>query len=242
MLTLMLMRHAQSLGNLQGQMEGQRSSSLSPAGHWQARRLSQSLIQSDRLPTHLYSSPLRRATQTADSILDALRSAQHRLTIQPAEALQEVHQGIFQGLTWDQAQARYPQLCARLLSTLDWQPVPEAESLLAARMRAQQWLSHTLSSHHPGDVIWAVSHEGILQQLISVVMGCDRTWKISIPHTALFEFQLAAMPAKEPASLAASDWPQSLSHNRFNPEYWRICRFNDTSHCTSLPIESAQLK
>jgi hypothetical protein len=53
------------------------------------------------------------------------------------------------------------------------------------------------------------------------MMGCDRTWKISIAHTSIFEFWLCQ--SQSPA----------LDGNRFNPEFWRLRRFNDGSHLTT---------
>jgi broad specificity phosphatase PhoE len=221
-LRLLLIRHAQSLGNLQGQMEGQSSTALSAKGHRQAQQLCDALMQSAR-PTHLYSSPLLRAIQTTEYLNAALKqtSSQHAYRYVTAQmtSLQEMHQGIFQGLTWPQAQATYPDLCAQLLSSLAWQPVPQAESLADARTRAELWMQHLLSVHQPGDVVWAISHEGFLQQLISVVLGCDRTWKMSIAPTAIFEFWLASTQA-------------GFTTERFNPEHWILRRFNDYSHLT----------
>ncbi|WP_121968723.1 histidine phosphatase family protein [Leptolyngbya sp. BC1307] len=216
-LKLLLVRHAQSLGNCQGQLEGQSSTALSAEGHRQAQCLTQALMTASR-PTYLYSSPLLRAMQTAHYLTEALQPQDDFFKLQPDADLQEMHQGIFQGLTWTEAEAHYPGVCAQLMATLAWQPVPQAESITAARSRSQRWLDRVLSNHQPGDVIWTVSHEGLMQQLISVVMGCDRTWKIPIAHTAIFEFWLAD-----------TQW-QRLTHDRYNPEYWRLHRFNDCTH------------
>ena len=220
-LKLLLIRHAQSLGNLQRQMEGQSSTELSAEGHRQAQRLSHSLVQS-ALPTHIYSSPLLRASQTTDYLTSELQRLGHLFHIHQTDDLQEIHQGVFQGLTWRQAQLQYPEICAQLLSSLAWQPVPQAESLMAARDRAKAWVEHILSQHHTDDIIWAVSHEGFLQQLISVVMGCDRTWKIPVAHTAIYEFWLASALHQNPI--------ESQDNDRFNPERWIFRRFNDYSH------------
>jgi broad specificity phosphatase PhoE len=228
-LKLLLIRHAQSLGNLQGRMEGQSSTELSALGISQAQQLSARLMQSSELPSHLYSSPLLRASQTTQYLTDALKQMRHPYEIRQTIALQEMHQGIFQGLTWAQAQATYPDLCAQLVSSLAWQPVPQAESPPAARSRAQQWMQCLLKQHQCGDVIWAVSHEGFLQQLISVVLGCDRTWKISIAPTAIFEFWLASThPLGLGSMLGVSS--NRFDPDRFNPEHWILRRFNDCSH------------
>ena len=222
-LKILLIRHAQSLGNAQGQMEGQRSTALSELGHTQAQQL-KAYLMTQELPTHLYVSSLLRAQQTIQPLITSLQQRKHPFRIQQTNALRELHQGIFQGLTWTEAQLKHPGICAKLLSSMAWQPVPEAESLVDARARARLWLKHVLDKHSPGDVIWAVSHEGFLQQLISVVMGCDRTWRIPIPHTALFEFWLASTQYQ-------NQW-QSLQGDRFNPEFWLLKRFNDCAHLT----------
>lgn len=251
-LKLLLIRHAQSLGNCEGIMEGQSSTELSELGHQQAHQLSTHLLQDHRRdylrdhlgaiapptpegkaiekitapvsPLHLYSSPLQRAAQTTQHLASGLQQKQQPFQLYSTQALKEMHQGILQGLTWAQAQEMHPHICTQLLSTTQWQPVPEAESLITARGRAQSWVKHILTKHQPGDTLWAVSHEGFLQHLISVVMGCDRTWKISIAHTAIFEFWLAdTSPARHP--IAPTD--------RFNPEYWIVRRFNDCSHLHS---------
>lgn len=204
-------------------MEGQSSTELSVLGQNQAQRLSHALVSTNlpiQLPTHLYTSPLLRATQTAQAITNALQQTNHTFRSQHVESLKEIDQGIFQGMTWPQAQVAYPEICKKLLSSLAWQPVPGAESPTAARERANDWVSNVLRVHQPGDTIWVVSHEGILQHIIAALLGCDRTWRTAIPHTAIFEFWLAQ-----------SKW-KHLSHNRFNPEYWQIQRFNDTSHLT----------
>lgn len=224
-------------------MEGQQSTPLSHLGQQQALRLSQSLIDpsllapgpspltnplqnpppnplrtTKALPTHLYSSPLLRATQTATALQQTLQTHNHPLSIQHTEDLQEMHPGIFQGLTWAEAIAHYPDLCDRLMTSLEWQPVPQAESLVEARTRAQSWVNQMLSKHAPGDTIWAVSHAGLMLHIIAVIMGCDRTWKVTLPHTTIFEFWLQS-----------THW-QTLGQDRFNPEYWILRRFNDTAH------------
>ena len=231
-LKLLLIRHAQSLGNLQGQMEGQSSTELSAEGHRQAQQLSGRLAQSE-LPTHIYTSPLLRASQTTHHLTSELQRLGHPFHSEQISALQEMHQGVFQGLTWAQAQLQYPEVCAQLLSSLTWQPVPQAESLVAARDRARSWVKHILSQHHTGDIVWAISHGGFLQQLISVVMGCDRTWKIPIAHTAIFEFWLVSTPYQNAGHQnAGQSQEETQGNDLFNPEHWVLRHFNDYSHLT----------
>lgn len=210
-LKLVLIRHAESLGNRAGRMEGQMSTGLSGQGKRQAQQL-RAYLGTQPSPSHIYSSPLKRAMETAHG-LETLGDCQ--LQLDPA--LQELHQGIFQGLTWQQACQQYPDLCHQLTTSLDYCPVPQAETLDQAHRRAMAWYRQLWQMHHPGDLLWIISHSGFMLQLLRVILGCDRTWQIPIGHTAIFEvWLLQPFPSK------------SASHT--NPELWKIMKFNQTMH------------
>ncbi|MEM9906074.1 MAG: histidine phosphatase family protein [Cyanobacteria bacterium P01_D01_bin.44] len=211
-LKLLLIRHAQSLGNAEARMEGQSSTPLTPLGQHQAQQLTRYLQNHAEPPSHCYSSPLLRAVQTAKTLIEPYPG----LAISPLDSLQELHQGIFQGLTWAEATARHRDLCRQLTGTLTYRPVPQAEPLAAAWQRAHRCV-HNLRNHQAGDVVWAISHGGFMQHLIAAILGCDRTWKLPIGHTAIFEFWLA---------LNHENGTESL----FNPECWQIKQFNNTDH------------
>lgn len=242
-LKLLFIRHAQSVGNQQQRMEGWTDLGLSQAGKLQAEKLARRLRREFGRPCHIYCSPLGRAAQTLEILLGEygvgpltpslthsgvdsapiLRvgrqsSAPSLLAISFAAELQEFQNGVFCGLTWAEAKVNYPDLCKTLESSLDWMPIPEAESLQAGRDRAGRFMQHILTHHKNGDCLWIISHRWILEHLIAVLLGSDRTWKIQIPNTALFEFWLDH-----------SRWRQS-GQNCFNNELWRIQRFQDCDH------------
>ena len=220
-------------------MEGQSSTALTPRGQQQAKQLALALVPAPPncppvdWPTHLYSSSLLRAQQTTQYLAEALQQPRHPFQYIEDCRLREIHQGVFQGLTWTEARAQFPELCAQLMSSLEWQPVPGAESPSEARARSRDWLQHILRNHRPGDNIWAVSHAGIMLHLIAEIMGCDqRTWKIDIAHTATFEFWLSR-PA---ASNVYSNTSKATQAERFNPERWILSRFNQV--ISNLPNPS----
>ncbi len=221
-LQLLFIRHAQSLGNQTQQMEGQADSALSPLGQTQAQQLGAYLLAHTEPATHIYTSPLQRAHQTATILRSHL--VQPAVTgngaVLPisASALQEGHQGILQGLTWVEATSRYPELAQRLLNSLDWLPIPGAESPAQVRRRAQDFLDYLLEHHQNGDRLWIVSHSWLLQHLVACVLGCDRSWQINIPNTSLFEFWIDC-----------DRWDRT-DQTRYNTELWQIHRFNDCLH------------
>jgi 2,3-bisphosphoglycerate-dependent phosphoglycerate mutase len=212
-LKLIIIRHGQSTGNVDRRMQGQGDYPLTDLGRTQAQKLAQHLQA--QAPTAIYSSPLQRTIDTAEILRQALPTPP---AIQPTPELAEYQNGVFQGLTWAEAQAQYPQLCDQLEASLDWIPVPGAETLRQARDRVERLADYLLLKHRNGDRVWLVSHGWIMQQFIAALLGSARSWRISIKNTAYFEFWIDQ-----------SRWYRQ-DENRLNTELWQIIRFNDTHH------------
>jgi 2,3-bisphosphoglycerate-dependent phosphoglycerate mutase len=217
---LLMIRHAESLGNREYRIQGRVDYALSAQGLEQAHVLGQALIDRWK-PTHIYSSTLVRAVRTAEILRDYWATREPTATITLCPSLQEIKNGILEGLTWAEVQAQHPELSSALMASLDWIPIPGAESLKAARDRAQQFVQTILAQHRNEDRLWVVTHGGFLQYLVAAILGSDRTWGLSIPPTALFEFELDL-----------ERW-NTVDQNRYNALLWRIRRFNDASHLKS---------
>lgn len=244
LLKLLFIRHAQSIGNQQKRMQGHIEFELSLQGKHQAEKLAQRLLAEAWRPSHVYSSPLKRAVQTTeillsrflaeplpaivsdlvdgeiDSPLDVLANQddEKKIVVEYADELKEHQNGIFAGLTWAEAKERYPDLCHQLESSSDWIQVPGAESLQDARDRSRRFIHTLLEQHTEGEQIWIITHSWIMQHLISELMGCDRSWRMHARNTALFEFWIDR-----------SRW-QRTDQNRFNTDLWQVRRFNDHQH------------
>ncbi|WP_347277520.1 histidine phosphatase family protein [Pseudanabaena sp. FACHB-2040] len=234
-LQILLIRHAESEGNPEGRMVGWQPTPLTAVGRQQAAALGQRLLDLSWQPTHIYCSPLLRSKETLRGMVAkfgwalpdaaALLSSDEDTPLQPlpiplvwAEELKEYQNGVFQGLTWAEAQQNYPDLCQQLEASRDWLPIPGAETLEQGRARAVQFVEHLLNQHQNGDRIWIISHHWLLQQVLSGLLGCDRTWGFAISYTALFELWLDRQR-----------W-QADDHNLWNSELWQVKRFNDCQH------------
>ncbi|MBD0335798.1 MAG: histidine phosphatase family protein, partial [Cyanobacteria bacterium Co-bin13] len=153
LLKLLLIRHAESEGNREGRMAGWQPTPLTAVGRQQAASLGQHLVDKSWQPTHIYCSPLLRSVETLQGVVaefgwalpesSALLRADKGALLTPlpvslswAEDLKEYQNGVFQGLTWAEAQQRYPDLCQQLESSQDWLPIPGAETLEQGRARA----------------------------------------------------------------------------------------------------------
>jgi broad specificity phosphatase PhoE len=121
MADLLLIRHAEPA--LRGVFLGRTDPPLSARGREQAAALD--------VPEHfrVYCSPLRRAVETAEFL-------QRPVTVLPG--LAEIDYGPWDGLSWAQIEASYPEHAARKLE--DWLgycvPGAEAWSVFAARVLA----------------------------------------------------------------------------------------------------------
>lgn len=255
MLKLILIRHATSLGNQEFRMMGQLDDELSAVGIAESQQLARLLVGMGDRPSVVYCSPQRRATQTAQILLTPwlndrsqgsnpaseqsekssfnfdVEQAPCAIPIRLCDDLKELNGGIFEGLTWAQAQTQHPELCQQLEQTMDWIPVPGGESPQAGFHRARRFLHHLIHEHtaevkSSDAVIWIVSHSGILQHLIAALLGCDRTWGLTIPNTARFEFWLDGDRWHSVHQLGQHRRNQNL----YNTALWQIRRFNDISH------------
>jgi 2,3-bisphosphoglycerate-dependent phosphoglycerate mutase len=241
-LKLLFIRHAQSVGNVQKRLQGRGEFELTKDGRLQAEKLAHRLANDQWRPTHVYSSPLKRTAQTAEILLSKFVSEpipasirdlavgdedetleppapSNTIPLEYRDELLEIQNGVFEGLTWAEAKAAYPELCHRLESSPDWIPVPGAETLDEIRDRAHRFTQSLLQRHRDGDQVWIVTHSGVLQHLIATLMGSDRSWRLPIHNTALFEFWVNQ-----------KRWQRSDPNARHNTDLWQVRRFNDYRH------------
>lgn len=100
MTTLIVVRHGQSMGNLERRFVGHGDAPLTPLGHRQAELTADFL---SRYPIErIYSSDLPRAIQTAQPTADRLH-----LSIFPDRQLREIYAGAWEGLPYDTLDERY---------------------------------------------------------------------------------------------------------------------------------------
>jgi len=102
---LLLVRHGQSLGNIEGRIQGA-DDPLTEFGRLQAKTVAARLAQRNDI-THLYTSPLDRAMETATIIGEAVGR-----TPVPIPGLAEINAGRAAGLLWSDWRDANPELAA----------------------------------------------------------------------------------------------------------------------------------
>ncbi len=151
---LIIIRHGETLWNVEGKKQGQLDSPLTALGIKQAKALAQRLTEESF--TALYASDLGRAYKTAEYI-----AARTNHKISPERELRERNFGIFQGLTNKQIKNKYSaEYHSHLTDTVNY-VIPEGESLRQFYERNTACLEN-LTARHAGEIIAVVTHGGII--------------------------------------------------------------------------------
>ncbi|MCL2656596.1 MAG: histidine phosphatase family protein [Betaproteobacteria bacterium] len=169
-----LIRHGETDWNVARRMQGHTDIPLNSTGRAQACRLAASLA--DEHFAAIYTSDLLRARQTAEAV--AHRFALH---VQPEPGLRERNYGGFQGLTYDEAKAKYPDVYARFEQRITTDAFPGGgESLEMFFERVRQTLT-AIAERHPDADILVVCHGGVLDMVHRIAAALPLTRKRDFP-------------------------------------------------------------
>jgi alpha-ribazole phosphatase/probable phosphoglycerate mutase len=152
---LYLIRHGETVGSEARRYKGTLDVPLSEEGARQAARLADYLGERAKGAAALYTSPLSRSARTAEPIARALG-----LEPQAVPALRERHFGLWEGMSFDEIGAAYPD------AFRDWANDPlrhrpvGGESTLEVRDRAVGAIEEILKRHEGGTVV-VVAHGGV---------------------------------------------------------------------------------
>jgi alpha-ribazole phosphatase len=206
-----LIRHGESVWNGERRIQGSQDPDLSPRG----RRQADLLVA--RLRTHLskrvtavYTSPLRRAAETAERIGGALN-----LPTVSEPDFREMCLGRWEGMTVSQIQAAFPGTYERWLQDPLAFPAPGGERLEAFARRVVGAFER-MQAALPGADLIVVSHGGVIKALLCHVLGLDMRslFRIKQDNTA-------------------------MNHVEVNAEVRRVLLVNDTCHLSEAGTDLA---
>lgn len=161
---LTLIRHGETVANVDERWQGHTDGELSAHGHSQAQALADWYGGLDAL----YSSPLQRARHTAQAL-----AGRHGLAVDEHAGLIEMNMGAWEDLTTDQIRNGFPELWQRIFERNEDLPrggSGEAFAEVAARM--QSALAE-LARRHVGARVGLVTHAGAVQAYLVEVIGMD---------------------------------------------------------------------
>lgn len=171
---VLLVRHGETDWNTQTRLQGHSDIPLNARGRDQVRRLGEALAGQSL--DAVYSSDLQRALDTARAVADATGAP-----LQAEPALRERGFGCFEGMTYAEIEARWPE-DARRWRTRDPAFGPAGgETLQEFSARCVQAAEH-LVALHPGGSIALVAHGGVLDSLYRaatrLALDAPRSWRM----------------------------------------------------------------
>ena len=178
-----LARHGQTEFNVARRYQGQGDSPLTARGEQQARRMGERLasLLEDPAGWRLCASPLGRARRTAEIIAEALGG---RLSLETDPRLAEVSMGAWDGLTFEEVEARRPRHVAHCERHFHG-PGGETFETLCARL--SDWLAEVGAR---GRVV-AVSH-GVSGRVLRGLYGGlprERMLRLEAPQDAIHRLE-----------------------------------------------------
>ncbi len=159
---LILIRHGETLWNAVHRFQGFSDIELSPKGICQAQLLAASL--KGEILTAIYTSPLKRARQTAQIIAE-----HHDCPLMVEEGLKEINQGQLEGLTGEDLRRNFPDFLKRWIQAPGSVRLPEGESLEELQQRAWAAIERIIGNHGVGTVL-AVAHSFVNLTVICKVL------------------------------------------------------------------------
>lgn len=152
-----LVRHGQTDWNVQGRTQGLKGVPLNRTGIRQMRALREKIKHA---PIDvIVSSPLRRARESA-------RILARGRPVHVLPELQERNHGLTEGLTREELLRRFPAIEQEWeRDGIDWLPPGNGETMRQSYIRSARALERLLQ-HYPGKRILAVTHNGLLKQML----------------------------------------------------------------------------
>jgi len=158
---LLLIRHGESVGNLEGRMQGQFDSPLTDRGRDQARALLARLQGEGWKPAGIYSINLCRSAETAGILAAGLDTP---VTLDAR--LREYDIGVLSGVIWREVEVLYPEVWRRLHQDEVEAAIPGEEGLDAFHRRLSSAAADILSAHQEDETVTVVAHGGSLGMIL----------------------------------------------------------------------------
>jgi probable phosphoglycerate mutase len=171
---IVLVRHGETVWNAEMRMQGQLDTALSERGRWQAARAAEALA-GEGIET-IVASDLARAYDTAAAIAAVLG-----LPITTDSGLRERSFGLFEGHTYAEIDARWPDAAARWRRHEPAFGPDGGETLIDFSARAVAAVTRIAAAAR-GRTTLVVSHGGVLDCLYRAASGLDlgasRSWDL----------------------------------------------------------------
>jgi len=178
MLVLYLIRHGETDFNATGRVQGHTESDLSELGLEQARRVEQRLRGVSFI--RAYSSPLRRAVQTAEIALGGVTD------VELCDGIKEINLGVWEGRTAAALRREYPREVKRWFVEPSKLRIEDGETIRAFRARVVRSMDRIRADHDRG-IVAVFAHGGVICTYLTKLLGMklDDIWRFKIRNASV---------------------------------------------------------
>lgn len=179
---LFLIRHGQTDWNIEDRIQGSYDSELNSTGIVQAEELGRILLTNNYKFSKIYSSKQKRAIKTAQIISDAVD-----MDYVIMRGLEEVNLGEWEGLTWSEAQDKFPKEYADWYSNRRYTKSPNGESYQDVLVRVLEVLYKIINDNNKDVAI--VTHGAVIRCLQCYLTNTDFNdmTKFKVDNTSITE-------------------------------------------------------
>ncbi|BBB93280.1 MAG TPA: alpha-ribazole phosphatase [Methylomusa anaerophila] len=179
MTRIILVRHGQTIWNVEKKYQGHSDIGLTETGLHQARQVAEGLTKEEI--DAVYASDLSRAYKTAEFIA-ALRGLQ----VISVPELREIKFGEWEGLTYDQIMLKWPHIMGKLWACPDEVEIPGGETFRQLKARAHAAMQRIVAAH-PEETVVVVSHGGTIRTILCAILDIhlNNIWSIRQDNTAV---------------------------------------------------------
>ncbi len=185
--TLLIVRHGETDWNKEERFRGRTDLPLNDHGRCQVEAVAKRIGLEYR-PTAIYSSRLQRAVQTAGAIAKVTG-----LPVETDDGLLDLDYGDFAGLTWPEAEAKFPEVYHNWMNAPHIVRFPHGESLADVSARASGLISR-LAERYPATQVVLTTHVMVCRVLLCSLMG------LHLGHINAFEVYPASLSVVELAN------------------------------------------
>jgi broad specificity phosphatase PhoE len=181
---LIIVRHSRTEWNRVERFRGRADIGLDEVGMKQAEATAKRI--GEWTISAIYSSPLRRASATAEIIAGSLG-----LNVRPMPGIIDIDYGEWQGLSTEDVAVKDGPLYSQWMESPDKVTFPGGESFAEVRVRAVSAVND-LIQQHPKETVVLVSHKVICQILILSLLALDSShfWQITQDVCAMNLFEV----------------------------------------------------
>jgi len=171
---LYLIRHGRTEWNVEGKIQGSTDIELNAEGLIQAVQLSEKIRNLNYRFSGIYSSPQKRAVQTAEIL-----SRETEMDYRTKYGLEEINLGEWEGLSWSEVQQTYPKEFKYWFENRQYAKPPKGESY-------QEMIDRVLSALN--EIIMEINEDVVIITHSAVIM-CLQCYLTNTPFEDMTKFK-----------------------------------------------------